>query len=30
MGLHFDASSGYEVRRAMAAGVAAKKVRLWC
>lgn len=27
MGLHFDASSGFEVRRAMAAGVAAHKAR---
>lgn len=27
LGLHFDASSGYEVRRAMAAGVPAAKVR---
>jgi diaminopimelate decarboxylase len=27
LGLHIDASSGYEVRRAMAAGVAASKAR---
>lgn len=28
MGLHFDASSGYEVRRAMAAGIAAERISL--
>jgi len=28
VGLHFDASSGHEVRRAMAAGVAAEKISL--
>ena len=27
LGLHIDASSGYEVRRAIAAGVAASKAR---
>lgn len=28
MGLHFDASSGYEVRRALAAGIAAERISL--
>jgi diaminopimelate decarboxylase len=30
MGLHFDASSGYEVKRAIAAGIPAEKILLTC
>ena len=30
LGLHIDASSGYEVQRAMSAGIAASKARICC